>query len=391
MLCAIRFIGLYVAALLAPTCEAVFEFNHMIANGGIIKNEFQLVSLPNMGIDLENSRYSIDVVTPIEVAKRSCGKGIQSPAEITVNFSSSNQSSGDWIGLYSPAGVNITTVVPVKLGYCSDSSDYLLHGAGSLRFRLTNTRSSVAVYMFRGNLALPVAVSRFKSTISFIDENEPLSPRVSADHGSKELRLTWSSKSSKAPRLRWGPTPGLYDHDVSATTSFFNKSTLFSTPATTSGWFQFGATHSAIFHGISMYSGGRIYYQFGDDASSDYSCEYILDVPYLKRSTRPDRPTSFLAFGDMGRPGYDDALTWFHYGRPAANTVDAVASALEQQTTDAVFFLGDISYASGYLAVWNEFVDDFSTVSSRVPILPVPGNHGESLYNRQRMFSIPLF
>lgn len=359
-------------------CRAKFEFNHMIANGGLVKNEFQLVGLVSMQEDLDNHLYSIVSVSPVSVPKRPCAPngGVVPPMEITVSFSSNNQSSGDWVGLYSPANADISTVVPVKLGYCSDSSEYLTRGTGSLRFKLSNTRSSVAVYMFRGDLESPVAVDKSESIVTFDDDNEPMSPRISADHGSRELRLTWSSKRSGQPTLKWGPVSGQYDHTVSAHTSHFNRSSLFAGPAGSSGWFPFGATHSAVFRGITALSGKRIYYQFGDEATSDYSCEFILDVPYLKQSTRRNRPTSILAFGDMGRAGYDDALTWFHYGRPAANTTRAITKALEDQVTDGIFFLGDISYASGYLAVWNDFLDSLSPVSSRVAILPVPGNHG---------------
>ncbi|CAM9236234.1 unnamed protein product, partial [Ectocarpus fasciculatus] len=294
---------------------------------------------------------------------------------ITVNFVSTNQSSEDWIGFYSPANVNITTVVPIKLGYCSDSSTYLSEGIGSLRFRLTNPRATVAVYMFRGGLSSPVAVDKLNSIIKFEDENEPLAPRVSADDGTKELRVSWSSKNSKKPELRWGAASGEYSRTVSAETSYFNKSMLFGAPAATVGWVSFGALHNAVLNGISGYSGSRLYYQFGDRETADYSCEYVLDVPLLRRPKDISRPASFIAFGDMGRPGYDDAMTWFHYGRPAAKTLSVLSTELNKKDTDGIFFLGDISYASGYMGVWNEFLDSFSLLASRTPVFPVPGNH----------------
>lgn len=373
--------------------EAVFEKNHFVANGGTVKNEFQLVKVQLIQNDDHSANYSIVDATPLLIPRRGCADN--SPAEITVNFVSTNQSSEDWIGFYSPANVNITTVVPIKLGYCSDSSTYLSEGIGSLRFRLTNPRATVAVYMFRGGLSSPVAVDKLNSIIKFEDENEPLAPRVSADDGTKELRVSWSSKNSKKPELRWGAASGEYSRTVSAETSYFNKSMLFGAPAATVGWVSFGALHNAVLNGISGYSGSRLYYQFGDRETADYSCEYVLDVPLLRRPKDISRPASFIAFGDMGRPGYDDAMTWFHYGRPAAKTLSVLSMELNKKDTDGIFFLGDISYASGYMGVWNEFLDSFSLLASRTPVFPVPGNHGTAAhlvlqYNDEILYFVPL-
>ena len=363
--------------LTVQSCVANFEFNHLVSNGGLTKNEFQLISLPRSDRIIENSGASIHSVTPTVIPRRECSVSPLSTSEITVAYSCRNRTDTDWIGIYSPYTANISEMVPVRLGYCSDSSDYLKTGKGSLRFRLTNTRSSVAIYMFQGGLGNPLPIAKWKEPVTFEDENEPLSPRISADDGTKELRLTWSSKSSTQPVLRWGRKSGHYENLVAAKTTFFNKSSLFGLPSSGSGWFLFGATHSALFSGVSAFSGQKIYYQFGDEDTTDYSCEFTLDVPLLIKGAKK-RPASLIAFGDMGRPGTDDGMTWFHYGRPAADTLKLVSNELHSQSTDAIFFLGDISYASGYLAIWNEFVDEFSLVSSRTPIFPVPGNHGKS-------------
>jgi hypothetical protein len=349
-----------------------------------VKNEFQLVGLQYMKYLTPSINYSIDSVSPTEVPRRTCDAPLIRP-QLTVSYSSSNQSSGDWIGIYSPADVDIFSVVPIKLGYCSDSSEYIQRGRGTLRFQLTNIRASIAVYMFSGGLASPMAVAKSSTIVTFADPNEPLSPRLSAAHGPRDLMLTWSSLSGGAPVLRWGPAPGQYHHIVYGVTSYFNKSSLFGAPASTSGWFPFGATHSAIFYGISSYSGSKVYYTFGDQNTSNFSCEFIVDVPLLA-ATGVHRPASIVAFGDVGRASTDDSMTWFHYGRPAADTLRALSKELDcgadtepggrRGGTDGIFLLGDISYASGYLDVWNEFLDSFSVVSSCVPVFPVPGNHG---------------
>lgn len=57
----------------------------------------------------------------------------------------------DWIGAYSPADVDITTTVPIKYGWCDDSSTYISTGSGELVFNLTNVREDVVFYYFIGS------------------------------------------------------------------------------------------------------------------------------------------------------------------------------------------------------------------------------------------------
>ena len=48
---------------------------------------------------------------------------------------------------------------------------------------------------------------------------------------------------------------------------------------------------------------------------------------------------------------------------------------------DAVIINGDISYASGYLAVWDFFLDMLSrNISSKVTLLTTVGNHEMNLF-----------
>jgi hypothetical protein len=67
---------------------------------------------------------------------------------VNVSYTSTAPASGDWIGAYSPAGVDITKTVPVKFGFADASPDYLSTGKGTLQFNMTNLRSDIRFYFF---------------------------------------------------------------------------------------------------------------------------------------------------------------------------------------------------------------------------------------------------
>lgn len=55
--------------------------------------------------------------------------------------------------------------------------------------------------------------------------------------------------------------------------------------------------------------------------------------------------------------------------------IDAVTKAVDAGDVDAVFHIGDISYATGFLVEWNMFLEMISPVASRVPYMTASGNH----------------
>lgn len=100
---------------------------------------------------------------------------------ITVSFFATqpnSQAYGDWIGAYSPPDVDITKTVPVKYGWCDESSEYNTNGVGQLSFNMTNLRSDIKFYYFTSGTYYPVNVNSSDTTVSFNNINEPLRPRV---------------------------------------------------------------------------------------------------------------------------------------------------------------------------------------------------------------------
>ncbi|RYG48535.1 hypothetical protein EON67_07510, partial [archaeon] len=142
-----------------------------------------------------------------------------------------------------------------------------------------------------------------------------------------------------------------------------------------------GLIHSARFTNMTSRAKQRIYYVYGDASLGDFANETVFFVPPLPGDA--SLPTRLIMFGDLGRGSDDDASTWQEYGRQAKNTTvrilsDDIAPMLNGSATHmlhGVVHYGDISYATGYLSVWDSFLDMWGPVASAVPYITSVGNH----------------
>jgi hypothetical protein len=82
-----------------------------------------------------------------------------------------------------------------------------------------------------------------------------------------------------------------------------------------------------------------------------------------------------VLYDDLGRGGLDMAYTWNEYGRPSINTTMAVGAEVMAGGVDAIYHGGDISYARGYAAVWDFFLDQISPISGGALYFTTVGNH----------------
>jgi hypothetical protein len=242
---------------------------------------------------------------------------------------------------------------------------------------LTNLRDSVGFYYFTNGLTYPINVystfNNLTQTVNFKNPNEPLYPRIVADSSefSTNLQLVWNSKKSTSPVLFWG-LENSSENMVLASTDSIDKSELCGNPATSIGWRDVGQIHSAQFTNIFKYSGKKIHYKFGDLDTNNFSGEYEFKIPtYPGQKTK----TTVIAFDDLGRGSLDDSYTWNEYGKPAIYTAMSAANRINQGGIDAVFHGGDISYARGYMAVWNFYLDMMTPITSKTLYLTSVGNH----------------
>ncbi len=307
--------------------------------------------------------------------------GISNHDIIEVKYSSSLPQEGDWIAAYSPADANISESVPVKWAYADVAPSYSLTGEGTLSFNFTNLRQNMSFYMFTGGIGNESCA--VKSTLDFgypdvyfVDPNEPLRPRIVPSGDPDTFKLLWSTNNSNNPQLQWGTVSGSYSTNIDATTSRLTKDMMCGGNAVNKGWRDTGAIHTAELQGMKSFTAGTIlYYRFGDSVTNTWSQEWTFLIPPQAGQQPPNRPTSAILFCDLGRGSMDDAETWNEYGRPAYNTSRFAAARAQAGEVDAVFHGGDLSYARGYMAVWDFYMDQIGPMASSVLYMSTVGNH----------------
>lgn len=343
-------------------------------------NEFQFIYPENIQDKRKSvgSTYQISVLDPLV---------INNDDVVTIAFQSDAPSSKDWIAAYSPADIDITTTVPVKYAWCDASADYLTSGKGQLLFNFTNLRADIAFYYYTNGQSKPVLVGKANEVISFKNINEPLRPRMVPTGDYDIFNLLWSSANSATPTVKWGTASGKYTNVASAATSSIARTDVCGAPANTIGWRETGLIHTAPIQGMLALANTRIYYIFGDANTNDFSKEYIFQVPPAPGTQPPKRGTTLILFDDFGRGSSDMAFTWYEYGRPAYYTAMSVGAEVAQGNIDAIYHGGDISYATGYLAVWDFFLDMLAPMASGTLYLTTVGNHESDWYNSSTYFN----
>lgn len=349
-------------------------------------NEFQFVLHDN----IRNFRHREDKETVLKETGSITDISplvISNDDVLTVKYQSTDPQNTDWIAAYSPADVDITTTVPVKYGWCDDDDNFMDKGYGSLLFNMTNLRSDIQFYYFTNGTYHPILMDKFSQAVTFKNINEPLRPRIVAGTDPDQFKLLWNSANSSSPTLRWGTSSGRYDTTVEATSFTITQDELCGGVASTTGYRETGLQHVAHLQGMKALANQKVYYSFGDKSTEDYSSEYVLQVPPIAGTQPPSRPTTAILYDDLGRGSLDMTYTWNEYGRPAIYTIMAVGAEVEKGGIDVIYHGGDISYATGYLAVWDFFFDMLSPVSSSVLYLSTVGNHESDWYDTASLFS----
>lgn len=359
--------------------KGIYDFPKKDHNGRETANEFQFIEPSNIGMYPQTTGvYQITNISPL---------WINNNDEITVSFSSTTPASGDWIAAYSPANVDIKTTVPVKYGWCGDDPNYVSSKQGALTFNMTNLRSDIRFVYFVNGTKRPQLVANSSMVVRFNNVNEQLRPRVQATGNYNVLNISWSSNMSLIPVLKWGVMSGQYDHVSYADTTRIRKGDMCNAPASTYGWRDLGEIHTASLVGAAALANQPVYYMLGDEASGVWSKEYKLFLPPLPGANPPNRPTTVVLFDDLGRGSMDMSYTWNEYGRPSINTTMSVGAEVAEGKIDAIYHGGDISYATGYMAVWDFFLDMISPMSGSCLYLTTVGNHESDAPNTESYFN----
>ena len=118
--------------------------------------------------------------------------------------------------------------------------------------------------------------------------------------------------------------------------------------------------HSAILRKLIP---GRRKYWYRIESEGFESRKIVFHSPQYSAASST---LKFLVFGDMGAPSARKCPG-------ARGTISALGK--DTHETDMIFHIGDISYADGSTAIWNDFMDAIQTFASSVPYMVGIGNH----------------
>lgn len=308
---------------------------------------------------------------------------------VTISYAVRAPRAADFIALYPNVSTLSAATLPLKWSYVDDAN-YLATGVGARRFQLANFRLpggfvfgllTGATKDRYGSLSIVnatlVALTTPATRLSG-DVLAPQRPRLTpgASDGST-LRVTWTSgrDASSAPALQWGTAAGSYPFaGRRVNTSHLTNASLCGPPASGTGFSDLGFTHSAevVLAEAGATRPTRIYYVISDSVAT--SAETNAVVPPV---AAPLFPSTLIAFDDLGRGSLDDAKTYAEYGTPSVNTSRYIAQLLDANADafPVVWHVGDVSYATGLLAIWDWWSFMISSWAGRVVYAVGVGNH----------------
>ncbi|CAL0329407.1 unnamed protein product [Lupinus luteus] len=82
-------------------------------------------------------------------------------------------------------------------------------------------------------------------------------------------------------------------------------------------------------------------------------------------------------------PGY------IHSAPGALSVIKAIADELKSNNVKSIFHIGDISYATGFLAEWDYFLQLISPVASKLPYMTAIGNHERDYTSSGSVYGTP--
>lgn len=309
---------------------------------------------------------------------------------VTVINSSGNRNAKHWLAAYAHPNPNVTQVVPAKYAVLTDvDPTYAATGTVQVKFKLVNMRSSYVFKLFEEDWqkglywghqtnrtlehAVAVATSR---PVTFANPNGAEKIRtIPVSHDPPIVRVMWSSgghlsdtySASSKPFIQYASANSTEWESVnSATTHYYDYSDLCDEPATSIGYIDPGLIHSAL---ISLAPGAnseRIRFQVGVSGA-------MSAIHEVKMPPGPGEKVTLAVYGDMGHAIEDDAVSWQSYGSPSKYVMAQLKADLDD--IDVIFHTGDISYATGFGSVWEEFLNQISEIASARPYLTLIGNH----------------
>ena len=292
----------------------------------------------------------------------------------------------DWVGIYSYG--SSLDAIPLKLSYLvPTATNYNISGMGSLLAQVWNVRQPLEFRLLTNGTTNPILLA--STLLQFYNYGALLHPRVlpgvdmaysSSSSIAQAFRVAWTSNASyPSSVLKWGTQKGgPYPFLSNATGSSISRSALYSPPATTVGFFDLGVTLHALINiptDTAIAYPQRIYYRAFDNVininGSEWEGSFI--IPPLPNNSL--YPFSLIAFGDLGRGSPDNFVTTQEYGAATQLLIPYLINEIENHNITAIHLFGDLSYAVGYLGIWDEYLGLISPFASSVVHIVGVGNH----------------
>ncbi|KAK7828099.1 putative inactive purple acid phosphatase 1 [Quercus suber] len=316
---------------------------------------------PLSKIATHKTTYAFDDRAYINVTPTVLGAKGETTVWVTVDFSSPTPSNDDWIAVFSPANFSAATcpkdnpyvlppmlcTAPLKYKYANyNNPNYTKTGKGSMKFQLIKQRSDISFALFTGGISNPklVAVS---NKLAFVNPNAPVYPRLAQGKVWNEMTVTWTSGygiDEAEPFVEWGPKGGAQVRSPAGTLTF-DRNTM-------CGVYTYKLGHR-LFNGTCIWS--QEYWFRASPYPGQNSLQHVI------------------IFGDMGKGEADGSFEFEDFQPASLNTTKQLIEDLNN--IDIVFHIGDIVYAMGYIAQWDQCTAQIEPIASTKPYMIGSGNH----------------
>ncbi|XP_019070186.2 nucleotide pyrophosphatase/phosphodiesterase-like isoform X2 [Solanum lycopersicum] len=327
---------------------------------------------PLSGIKIHNIVVALSKSASIEVdGPTLLGSKGEDFEWVTINLRNAEPSQDDWVGVFSPANFNesicppqtskekqsgapFICTAPLKFKFANYSNvKYTKTGKTSLKFRLINQRGDFSFAFFSGGL--------------------------------QNMTVTWTSGyniDEAVPFVEWG-WKGQEQKRSPAGTLTFHRNSMCGSPARTVGWRDPGFIHTSFLK--DLWPNVEYTYKLGhllSNGSVVMSKQYSFKSPPFPGQESLQR---IVIFGDMGKQERDGSNEYADYQPGSLMTTDTLVKDLDN--IDAVYLIGDLPYANGYISQWDQFTAQVEPIASRVPFMIASGNHERTWENSGSIYN----
>ena len=308
------------------------------------------------------------------------GPSYARPKEVSVEDQPlPRQTSGPWLGLFAD-GADLSRTLPLNVseadGPNMGSAPYRwvnsIEREGSFTFVMdTNYRSDLQVVLLTGGFDLPIVLAA--RTLEITDKGLPGQVHLAyADTDGAALLVSWNSLYGATQTLEYATSAGNWQPHASQSAAVtYAASDMCGEPAAKQGWVDPGYTHRALTGPLE--AGAAYAYRVGSDTHG-WTETFTFVAPTPPSADASGTVRVFL-LADQGEDFTEQGSHWHFQESSAQNTTSHMTLMAEAAHYDAVYHYGDLSYATGYLSLWDRFMTAIEPLAATTPYHTSQGNH----------------